>query len=67
MIYNSLFLDSIDSIDNSWNDFLSLEVVTLLKNIEENILECKQEFTPNTDKVLKFLKVPLADVKVIIL
>lgn len=63
----SVFLDSIDNIDNSWNDFLSSELVTLLKNIEKNILESKQKFTPETDKVLKFLKVPLADVKVIIL
>ena len=67
MSYISVFLDSIDNIDNSWNDFLNLEVVTLLKNIEKNILESKQEFTPETDKVLKFLKVPIADVKVIIL
>lgn len=63
----SVFLDSIDNIDNSWNDFLSSELVTLLKNIEKNILESKQKFTPETDKVLKFLKVPLVDVKVIIL
>ena len=63
----SVFLDSLDNIDNSWNDFLSSELVTLLKNIEKNILESKQKFTPETDKVLKFLKVPLADVKVIIL
>ncbi len=63
----SVFLDSLDNIDNSWNDFLSSELVTLLKNIEKNILESKQKFTPETDKVLKFLKIPLADVKVIIL
>lgn len=63
----SVFLDSLDNIDNSWNDFLSSELVTLLKNIEKNILESKQKFTPDTEKVLKFLKVPLADVKVIIL
>ncbi len=63
----SVFLDSLDNIDNSWNDFLSSELLTLLKNIEKNILESKQKFTPETDKVLKFLKVPLADVKVIIL
>ncbi len=63
----SVFLDSLDNIDNSWNDFLSSELVTLLKNIEKYILESKQKFTPETDKVLKFLKVPLADVKVIIL
>lgn len=67
MSYNSVFLNSLDNIDNSWNDFLSSELITLLKNIEKNILESKQKFTPKTDKVLKFLKVPLADVKVIIL
>jgi len=67
MNYNSVFLDSIDNIDNSWNDFLNSEIITLLKNIEKNILESKQKFTPKADKVLKFLKVPLTDVKVIIL
>ncbi len=67
MSYNSIFLDSLDNIDNSWNDFLSSELVILLKEIEKKILESKQKFTPETDKVLKFLKVPLVDVKVIIL
>jgi len=67
MSYNSAFLDSIDYIDKGWNTFLNSEVISLLKNIEKKILENKQEFTPQTNKVLNFLKVPVTDVKVIIL
>ncbi|MFC2104637.1 uracil-DNA glycosylase [Bacteroidota bacterium] len=67
MPYNSVFLDSLDNIDNSWNELLSSDIISELGRIEEKIFESKKEFTPGSDKVLKFLKVNLADVKVIIL
>ena len=67
MSYNSAFLDSIDNIDKGWEKFFNSEVISLLKNIEKNILDSKQEFTPQTNKVLNFLKIPITDVKVIVL
>ena len=67
MLYNSVFLDSIDIIDTSWNDFLNSEVVTLLQDLEEKIFKENSEYTPKSSNVLNFLKVPLSKTKVVIL
>jgi uracil-DNA glycosylase len=67
MHFNSLFLDSLDHIHHSWKEFLSPNIVLGLRKIEEQILSTKQEFTPPSAHVLKFLKVPLHTIKVIIL
>lgn len=67
MLYNSVFLDSIDIIDNSWNDFLNSEVVALLQDFEEKIFKENTEYTPKSSNVLNFLKVPLSKTKVVIL
>lgn len=67
MLFNSIFLDSLDDIHDSWNDFLSPETVAKLKSIEEKIHDSKQEYTPHTASVLKFLKISLHEVKVLIL
>lgn len=67
MLYNSVFLDSIDVIDASWNDFLNPELVALLQDLEEKIFKENTEYTPKSSNVLKFLKVPLSKTKVVIL
>ena len=67
MPYNSIFLDSVDFIDNSWIDFLSPNVISLVKQIEDNIAKENSEFTPHSKKVLHFLTIPLSEIKVIIL
>lgn len=67
MLYNSVFLDTIDVIDASWNDFLNPELVALLQDLEEKIFKENTEYTPKSSNVLKFLKVPLSKTKVVIL
>jgi uracil-DNA glycosylase len=67
MLYNSVFLDSIDVIDAGWNDFLNPELIALLQNLEEKIFKEKAEYTPKPSNVLNFLKVPLSKTKVVIL
>lgn len=67
MLYNSVFLDSIDVIDTSWNDFLNSELVALLQDLEEKIFKENTEYTPKSSNVLNFLKVPLSKTKVVIL
>ncbi|MDA3952999.1 MAG: uracil-DNA glycosylase [Bacteroidales bacterium] len=67
MPYNSIFLDSIDSIKPDWKDFLSSNVISLLNDIEEKIVKENSECTPKTSNVLNFLKIPLANTKVVIL
>ena len=67
MKYNSKFLDSLDFIDNSWNDFLSRELVAELKIIEKEIIDDETEFTPKSYNVLRFLAKPLDHAKIVIL
>jgi uracil-DNA glycosylase len=67
MLYNSVFLDSINVIDSSWNNFLNSEVVILIKDIEEKIIKETTEYTPKAENILNFLKVPLPETKVVIL
>ncbi len=67
MTYNSSFLDSLNSIDKSWNDFLTPEIIQEIKSIENSILGSEKDFTPVTPFVLRFLERSLLNVKVIIL
>lgn len=67
MTYNSSFLDSPNSIDKSWNDFLTPEIIQEIKFIENSILDSENDFTPDIPFVLRFLERSLLDVKVIIL
>lgn len=67
MKYYSIFLDSINQIHPDWYSFLTDEIINLIKKIEDNILGQNSEFTPPTNKVLRFLNVPLNQVKVVIL
>jgi len=67
MTYNSIFLDSLGNIDNSWGDFLCDKNINLLKQIENTIIDPGKEYTPVSDKVLKFLTTSVQKTKVIIL
>ena len=67
MQYNSLFLDSLERIDPSWNQFLTNEIVNTIKEIEQSILDQDTEFTPNASRVLRFFNIPVDQVKVLIL
>ncbi|MFW6310335.1 MAG: hypothetical protein ACOC1D_04465, partial [Prolixibacteraceae bacterium] len=61
---NSLFLQKIE-VHQTWEKFLSREIKELICQTEKEIT--KQNFTPPADKVLRFLEVPLDQIKVIIL
>jgi len=52
-------------IHPSWNPFLNHEIIAILKNIEEQI--SSSHYTPAREKVLRFLTLPLDEMKVIIL
>jgi len=67
MTYNSSFLDSLNSIDKSWNDFLTSEIIQDIKSIENSIHETDKDFTPIAPFVLRFLERSLLNVKVLIL
>lgn len=67
MMYNSKFLDSLNFIDFSWNDFLSNELVSTLRIIEKQIIDPETEFTPKSNNVLRFLTKSLDQVKIVIL
>jgi uracil-DNA glycosylase len=67
MTYNSSLLDSLNTIDKSWNDFLTPEIIDEIKSIEKSIHDSGKEFTPITPFVLRFLERSLSDVKVLIL
>jgi uracil-DNA glycosylase len=67
MHYNSVFLDSLDFIDNSWKGFLSEKLIDLLRDIEERILQEDSEYTPKANHVLRFFSKPLSDIKIVIL
>lgn len=67
MQFDSIFLNNLDSIHTSWNNFLSEQIISELKEIENKILSEGKVFTPTKEKVLRFLTQPLSEVKVIIL
>lgn len=67
MSYDSIFLQSLSHIDQSWNNFLNSETIDLIKTIEAKISFNSNEFNPKPEKVLRFLETPLDQVKVIIL
>lgn len=67
MINSTVFLDSLENIHSSWNDFLCEENISILKNIEKRVVDTEAEFTPPQEKVLKFFTIPLQQVKIIIL
>lgn len=67
MQYHSLFLDSLNNIDKSWNQFLTKDTIDLIKDIEKNIDLSAKEFTPNADRVLRFFSNSIDDIKIIIL
>ena len=60
---NSLFLKDI-KVHPDWKPFLSGKIVDLIIQIESDI--STKEFTPSHEKVLRFLEVRLATVKVVI-
>ncbi|NOR74654.1 MAG: uracil-DNA glycosylase [Draconibacterium sp.] len=60
---NSSFLKNI-SVHPDWNPFLSKEILDLILQIESDI--STNEFTPSSEKVLRFLEIPLSTVKVVI-
>lgn len=64
---DSIFLNSLDHIDKSWDDFLTPRNIKLIKSIEKKIVSSKDDFTPATHRVLHFLTLPLDETKVIIL
>lgn len=67
MQYNSLFLDSLEHINDSWNQFLTEEIVDLVRNIENSITASNNNFTPAASNVLRFLNNSLNDIKIVIL
>lgn len=64
-MYNITLLDSLNIIDNSWNEFLNTDTISLLANIEEKI--SNSNYTPSSHRVLNFMSAPLNKVKIIIL
>lgn len=67
MQFQSTFLDTLPSIDESWSKFLSDDILKELKEIENIISADKAEFTPKSENVLRFLSKSLTETKVIIL
>ncbi|MEN8117496.1 MAG: uracil-DNA glycosylase [Bacteroidota bacterium] len=59
-----LFLSEL-KIHPDWIPFLSKEILELLTQIEKQIVV--HDFTPSAEKVLRFLELPLSEVKVVIL
>jgi uracil-DNA glycosylase len=64
-MYNINFLDKLDRIDPSWNNFFTIETLEMLGSISSRIKSTNS--TPDTSRVLHFLTLPLSNVKVIIL
>jgi len=68
--YYNLFLSQI-KIDLSWDEFLTESIITEIENIEEKLRNiCNSDFstiTPDTSKVLRFLSIPIDNIKVIVL
>jgi uracil-DNA glycosylase len=63
---NFKFIDQLPGeVHPSWNPFLNHEIIAILKNIEEEI--SSSHYTPSSENVLRFLKLPLDEIKVVIL
>ncbi len=67
MVKDPVFLNSLKNIDSSWNDFLTEDMINLLLEIQKNIGETENEYTPPKNKVLRFLESSLSETKIIIL
>ncbi len=67
MLKDSIFLNSLKNIDSSWREFLNKDIINLLLEIQKGIVETENEFTPSSDKVLRFLGSSLQETKIIIL
>ncbi|MCG8412203.1 MAG: uracil-DNA glycosylase [Bacteroidales bacterium] len=67
MKYKSELLNKLDFIDKSWDAFVSNETESELIAIEEKINLEKNQHTPNTHNVLRFLSKSLKDIKIVIL
>jgi uracil-DNA glycosylase len=63
----SYFLESLNLIDKSWNTFLTKDIISELVNIENQIGLSRNDFTPKSQNVLRFLSKPLSEVKIVIL
>ncbi|HZH73872.1 MAG TPA: uracil-DNA glycosylase [Mariniphaga sp.] len=63
-MFDSLFLSEIP-IHPDWYSFLEKETIELIREIEAKIK--KDDFTPEPEKVLRFLTVPLKAAKVVII
>lgn len=63
---NDCFLDPA-KIHASWNDFLLPENKQLILDIEKKIRSTALPFTPEPGLVLRFLQVPLTEIKIIVL
>ncbi len=51
----------------SWNSFLSPENLQLIVTIENSIIQSGKEYTPPAEFVLRFLQIPLENIKILIL
>lgn len=51
-------------IHNAWNEFLTEDILTMLSTIENSI---GQEYSPDNDKILRFLETDLPSLKIVIL
>lgn len=67
MAYNCIFLDSLDRIDKSWNNFFTSELLDELRNIESKIKQENLEYTPSSQNVLRFFSKSISEIKIIIL
>lgn len=61
---DSLFLNQLN-IHSDWQPFLSKEILDLITQIELEIT--KKEYTPSSEKALRFFELPLHSIKIIIL
>lgn len=53
-----------NKVHNSWDKFLTLEIISELENIENCI---GTDYTPSLDKVLRFMQLDINSIKVVIL
>jgi len=67
MYHNSIFLNSIEFIDSSWDGFLDEDLINLMLSIEKKVIQTHKEHTPSNNKVLRFMERSLYDTRVIIL
>ncbi|MDK2979496.1 MAG: uracil-DNA glycosylase [Bacteroidales bacterium] len=65
--YDSVFLDSLQTIDSTWIDFLTPQNLKLIRSIEKQIIQKGEDYTPATNRVFHFFTLPLNKVKIVIL